>query len=253
MEIKRYSTNEAYAVLPYGAIVVRSSEFDRVTAERDALQQRLSIADEELDRLRNQPAEQNQGEPVALVRVIDGEPMLYSWFGLKRLPAGRHQLYTHADPGEIEQLRAELKTQTLRADAAVGDANEAERKLAERDSLLARVVNSGALSSEQHEELEADCCAAVDVVQQIKRQEFREHLDKCAAPAEFKDSLKYFMKRTAQLNQQLAERNALLRDVQRAMREYEQGCDPFPPFHHNQLMERIDTALSTSAKPEVKP
>jgi hypothetical protein len=54
-------------------------------------------------------------------------------------------------------------------------------QLAERDALLASVVNSGALSCEQYEELEADCCAAVDVVHQVKRQEFHEHLDKCAA------------------------------------------------------------------------
>ena len=51
------------------------------------------------------------------------------------------------------------------------------------------------------------------------------------------------------LRAQLAERDALLRDVQAAMREYEQGCDQFPPFHHNQLMERIDAALSASAEP----
>ncbi|QOE11051.1 hypothetical protein IE322_05495 [Pseudomonas asiatica] len=58
---------------------------------------------------------------------------------------------------------------------------ELRAQLAERDALLARIVNSGALSSEQYEELEADCCAAVDVVNQIKRQAFREHVDKCAA------------------------------------------------------------------------
>ena len=51
------------------------------------------------------------------------------------------------------------------------------------------------------------------------------------------------------LRAQLAERDALLRDVHGAMREYEQGCDQFPPFHHNQLMERIDAALPASAEP----
>ncbi|HEK1684061.1 TPA: hypothetical protein SMR42_000366 [Pseudomonas putida] len=66
-------------------------------------------------------------------------------------------IFRHADPGEVERLRealatvkadrdayaqnaldlrAQLGTETARADAAVGDANEAERKLAERDVLL---------------------------------------------------------------------------------------------------------------------
>lgn len=39
--------------------------------------------------------------PVAWVRVIDGEPMKYSWFGSKRLPAGKHYLY--AAPPAAEQ------------------------------------------------------------------------------------------------------------------------------------------------------
>lgn len=55
---------------------------------------------------------------------------------LKDLPEGTHRLYTHVDPSEVERLRAELKTERLRADAAVGDANEAERKLDEAQALL---------------------------------------------------------------------------------------------------------------------
>lgn len=55
---------------------------------------------------------------------------------------------------------------------------------------------------------------------------------------------------TKKLRAQLAERDALLRDVHGAMRKYEQGCDQFPPFHHNRLMERIDASLlSASAEP----
>lgn len=45
-------------------------------------------------------------------------------------------LYTHADPSEVERLRDELNTERLRADAAVGDANEAEQKLADAQALL---------------------------------------------------------------------------------------------------------------------
>lgn len=40
---------------------------------------------------------------------------------------------------EVERLRAELVTERLRADAAVGDANEAEQKLAEAQALLREI------------------------------------------------------------------------------------------------------------------
>ncbi|MBC2658603.1 hypothetical protein H7A76_24460 [Pseudomonas sp. MSSRFD41] len=49
---------------------------------------------------------------------------------------------------------------------------------------------------------------------------------------------------------QLAERDALLSEIRGAMREYEQGCDQFPPFHHNRLMERIEATLSASSEPK---
>lgn len=52
-----------------------------------------------------QPAAQYHGEPVAWVRVIAGEPNQFSWFAGKQLPTGKHQLYTHADAGEVERLR----------------------------------------------------------------------------------------------------------------------------------------------------
>ncbi|MCZ9636832.1 hypothetical protein [Pseudomonas putida] len=97
-------------------------------------------------------------------------------------------MFRRADPGEVERLRVELDEWKNRCQYNADTAHDVARErdtmraqLAERDALLARVVNSGALSSEQHEELEADCCAVVDVVHQIKRQAFHEHLSKCAA------------------------------------------------------------------------
>lgn len=72
-----------------------------------------------------------------------------------------------ADPGEVERLRTE--NESLRAGWYKDESDnnrywpeeleEARIQLAERDALLARVVNSGALSSEQQESLEAECCA----------------------------------------------------------------------------------------------
>ena len=154
------------------------------------------------------PAEQHQGEPVACASIYVEQ--LYGQlvatvrrFDARMLPIGcLVNVYKYpADPGEVERLTRKcqnadlaLKVQTQNCDSLrkqnarllinISEMNDEaklrEAQLAERDALLARVVNSGALSSEQHEELEGDCCAAVDVVHQIKRQAFREHLDKCA-------------------------------------------------------------------------
>ncbi|MFV3284379.1 hypothetical protein ACNFCI_10030 [Pseudomonas sp. NY15356] len=113
------------------------------------------------------PAEEHQGEPVARVEVgadRNACAMIIDQEWLRQLKdKAEHlvvHLYTHADPGEVERLRegiskhwkvvcdqraeldslrAQLATETARADSAVGDANEAERKLAERDALLRAV------------------------------------------------------------------------------------------------------------------
>lgn len=47
---------------------------------------------------------------------------------------------------DFGSLRAQLATETSRADAAVGDANDAERKLAERDALLGKLHSNLDLS-----------------------------------------------------------------------------------------------------------
>lgn len=135
-------------------------------------------------------AEQHQGEPVAwLWEHVNGLRICTTserapFTNEHAIPPNckKTPLYTHTDPGEVEQLRAE---------------NEQLREV---------IKHSDA---------------------QIMRQSMR----------------------ISNQRAKLAERDALLRDVQAAMREYEQGCDQFPPFHHNQLMERIDAALSASAEP----
>jgi hypothetical protein len=85
------------------------------------------------------------------------------------------KLYADFDrvTAELNAALAELKTQTLRADAAVGDANEAEQRLTAADEradllegLLQRVVHASVLSfesdaPEQLESLEVDICAAL--------------------------------------------------------------------------------------------
>jgi len=58
-----------------------------------------------------------------------------------------------------------------------------DQKLAQAQALLAKVINSGALSDDQHEDLEADICAAVDVVSTLKKQGFADHLESEAEKA----------------------------------------------------------------------
>ena len=70
MEVKRYWVPNGTLVDQSGwhhddTQVVQAWDFDRILAERDALQQRLNAVEDENDRLRTQPAMQ-QGEPVAL-------------------------------------------------------------------------------------------------------------------------------------------------------------------------------------------
>lgn len=101
-----------------------------------------------------------KGEPVAwfMPELMDDKTIIGS-----KVKAGAFTfpLYTRADPAEVERLRdqlaawqalaaerlevatglrAQLATETARADTAVGDSNEAERKLAEAHALIADVL-----------------------------------------------------------------------------------------------------------------
>lgn len=153
---------------------------------------KCSIA-RDLRALLAQPADQHQGEPVGEV-VAFGKGLHEIAWAAGRMPKLGAKLYTSADPAEVERLRekADHLTEanrllmddcdTLRAQLSAWQALAAERlevatglraqvsqhklamdaacaEIAERDALLARVVNSGALSSEQYESLEADYCA----------------------------------------------------------------------------------------------
>lgn len=146
-------------------------------------------------KLYSHPAQDERGEPVALPErktvaaglLSESNTHNRGWNACLDETAKLGPLYSHADPDEVARLRAEIVEWKERCQSNSDEAmswmakhDTLRAKMAERDALLARVVNSGALSSEQHEELEADCCSAVDVVHQIKRQAFREHLDKCA-------------------------------------------------------------------------
>lgn len=144
-----------------------SNEF--VMVPRDALQDTVNRTDkwvlpfgtyEALSSALAKPAEQHQGEPVAWFTddhltdksATTWDSEVAERWRTKGWPVG--ELFGRADPGEagkwrneahrfnleVERLRADLRTQTLRADAAIGDANDAERKLAERDAMLQGLI-----------------------------------------------------------------------------------------------------------------
>lgn len=48
---------------------------------------------------------------------------------------------------------------------------------------------------------------------------------------------------------QLEQVTGLLREMRYAMNRYEADCDEYPPFHHNQMMDRVGAALSQQAEP----
>lgn len=146
-------------------------DFKRVQDERDALQHRLTTADQRIDELEGVAGEALlaveggchaaslpgrmratlAGAPVP--PQADAQPVAYLCNGGTRLllakdkqeaiwNAGR-PLYTHADAGEVERLRTELKTWKTRAERhnitlhrEIDKARSLRAQLAERDALL---------------------------------------------------------------------------------------------------------------------
>ncbi|OUM28008.1 hypothetical protein B8W70_15535 [Pseudomonas sp. 1239] len=75
---------------------------------------------------------QHQGEPVAFYReFVDGREYCEKPFTNDWTP-----LYTHAEPGEVERLRAELESVKSSRDAFAQNAIDLRAQLAERDALL---------------------------------------------------------------------------------------------------------------------
>ncbi|MHC8366259.1 hypothetical protein ACYZT9_10345 [Pseudomonas sp. ZT5P21] len=63
---------------PHGPAVVMASEFDRVAAERDALQQRLNAADQRIDDLTAMPSAAERQRLTAIIeRYPNGDPLEY--------------------------------------------------------------------------------------------------------------------------------------------------------------------------------
>ncbi|KTC62704.1 hypothetical protein AO262_21095 [Pseudomonas fluorescens ABAC62] len=101
-EMKRYHVQlyklaedqQKYAHGALGAVeIVRASDFDRVTAERDALQQRLTAADERADLLEG-----------LLRELIDADSVLAQWTS-NEVADDAENAYQNA----FEKLKAALK------------------------------------------------------------------------------------------------------------------------------------------------
>lgn len=97
------------------------------------------------------PAEQHQGEPVALPArksyeesfSVHGQGQAMGWNACLDEIAKLGPLYTHADPGEVERLRADLAEaqQKYRDELGKRLSGEvkSEAKLAERDALISEL------------------------------------------------------------------------------------------------------------------
>lgn len=142
---------------------VQFSDFDRVTAERDALQQRLTASDEEL----------NQCQSMA--RMIEKKEWA-EHVGKGPISSQVESSFTQLH-NELSEARQGLTAADERADVLEG--------------LLRRVVDSSVLSFEQDapeelESLEADICAALNPAEGLDRRDMAGKM--------------HLMKREAQVN-----------------------------------------------------
>jgi hypothetical protein len=99
----------------------------------DALEPERLKAVEELSALLAQPAEQHQGKPAVWMFIGDDGHKHFSYS--KQTPEHK-PLYTHADPGEVERLRAEIQSLRKTLPNSTTDLVDLRAQLAERDALL---------------------------------------------------------------------------------------------------------------------
>lgn len=168
----------------------RSSNTEMVSVPRELLE-RLDLGKNtatalsalpELRAILALPAEQSQGEPVALParkdpkrqwHVVGGVARAEGWNACLDEIAKLGPLYTRADPGEVERLTEELsiardedlKWQGLRDQER--EIGELRAQLGERDALL-REIHDGALSGfERYSKIEALLSASAEPIAPI--------------------------------------------------------------------------------------
>ncbi|HDS1728938.1 TPA: hypothetical protein QEM47_001673 [Pseudomonas putida] len=90
------------------------------------------------------PAEQHQGEPVVLPAKLPGCKVIAAgWNQCLRVIAAMGPLYTHAEPAEVERMKAELVESDHAFVRMTSEAEKLRAQLEERDALLRD--NSGKL------------------------------------------------------------------------------------------------------------
>lgn len=109
------------------------------------------------------PAEQHQGEPVAVVDESDDGLFVELIYGDNGNPLRRgDKLYTHADPAEVERLREQAETLRLMTNDYLLETERLRTQLAERDALL-REIHDGTLSGyARYSKIEAVLCASAE-------------------------------------------------------------------------------------------
>lgn len=93
------------------------------------------------------PAEQHQGEPVALPArksyeesfSVHGQGQAMGWNACLDEIAKLGPLYTHADPGEVERLRADVETMRRKNNEYWHETETLRAQLAERDALISEL------------------------------------------------------------------------------------------------------------------
>ncbi|WP_137188657.1 hypothetical protein AB1N69_10585 [Pseudomonas asiatica] len=152
----------------------RSSNTEMVSVPREWLNS-VALLQMPLDQLQEQaveflcepcdePAEQHQGEPVAWYRESGGSKFL----GFNPSHPDCQPIYTHADPGEVERLRAELSLRDRELEIAAEAHGEVQQ---ERETLRVQLAALRELKLPEFLKLSDEMRAAGDHAEQRARED----------------------------------------------------------------------------------
>lgn len=139
MEVKRFRADWRHVVETEfdDAQYVGVADFDRVTAELDALQQRLN----ELDG-------QHQGDAIGTLVRDYNERIVFTPIGDPHI-IDDMKVYAHADPGEVERLRANLEMARRERNNYLGWCRDARGEAIKLRAQLAELTEAFSESQEE--------------------------------------------------------------------------------------------------------